>query len=394
MAACVGRSARPPAAPPLRRLKLTFYGVPPDECAAAECGDLAFQAQGAGGQVVSLAAVAVRFPRPGRWLVRAQASDGRGAVATRDHSVLVRKVGDTQRRAPCCRHTPHIVAGALGRPLDHTVFRAPSVYAAAERLGWSREYVDGADVEAERLFDYTVLAPPPPPSPLQLLRCADTRLAGAGSPPVFGLTDGGASNVAGHNKALVLIPMGFAWANATEVECQAHWSGWPESSPHKRASAGGAACSVACTRAGTEQLVRETGMVEQLNQALIQGSFGALSLSPRVAVLDEVLLGRDPFLPAADAYSYYEAPARAALAARGLPSWMFIALVPLNYARRPPHRAWSGGATQVGGPLSKLARRSQNPCCLRAACRSPPGLERAGRRGHHTVLRHALLRAA
>ena len=40
--------------------------------------------------------------------------------------------------------------------------------------------VQSADLEAERLFDYGVLAPPVRPSPLSLTTCQDTRLAGAG----------------------------------------------------------------------------------------------------------------------------------------------------------------------------------------------------------------------
>lgn len=37
------------------------------------------------------------------------------------------------------------------------------------------------DREAERLFDYSSLAPPLAPTPLALLTCAATRLAGAGA---------------------------------------------------------------------------------------------------------------------------------------------------------------------------------------------------------------------
>jgi hypothetical protein len=38
-----------------------------------------------------------------RYVIRLQASDGRGGWATQDHVVIVRKRGDTAESAPCCR---------------------------------------------------------------------------------------------------------------------------------------------------------------------------------------------------------------------------------------------------------------------------------------------------
>jgi hypothetical protein len=47
-------------------------------------------------------------------------------------------------------------------------------------IGWPAEYWSSQDLEAERLFDYAVLAPPVAATPLVRLTCQDTRLAGAG----------------------------------------------------------------------------------------------------------------------------------------------------------------------------------------------------------------------
>lgn len=59
------------------------------------------------------------------------------------------------------RQTAQIVAQSLGRPISATTFRDPSLAAvAAARLGWSKQYYEQEDLEAERLFDYGLLAPP------------------------------------------------------------------------------------------------------------------------------------------------------------------------------------------------------------------------------------------
>ena len=79
----------------------------------------------------------------------------------------------------CCRHTGMITAQQLGRPVSPTHFRAEAAAAAAAaKMGWSKSYFDQEDLEAERLFDYGLLAPAadrgarlrlpshPPPPPL------------------------------------------------------------------------------------------------------------------------------------------------------------------------------------------------------------------------------------
>lgn len=65
----------------------------------------------------------------------------RGTLTTLDHAVLVRKQGDTARRAPCCRHSTYVTAQQLGRPVHQTQFRPPSLGALAANLGWSPEYM-------------------------------------------------------------------------------------------------------------------------------------------------------------------------------------------------------------------------------------------------------------
>ena len=177
-----------------------------------------------------------------------QVTGGGGRVATQDHALLVRKRGDpalalassptsasssassASAGAPCCRHTPGLVAHQLGRPGRDDEYRAPAAARqAAGALGWPAAYWEREDVEAERLFDYGQLAQPLPAtgpassggaaaaaSPLALLTCAATRLAGAGSPRLYGSVDALAPHSVGHGKRLALVPAGFSWATSTD----------------------------------------------------------------------------------------------------------------------------------------------------------------------------------
>lgn len=121
-------------------IRATAYGAPVPACIAAECPDVAAAAYDATGH--ASVTIAVAFPKPGRYVIRVEASDGGGAVVAWDHALLVRKVGDVNGSAPCCRLAPGAVAQQLGRPLHDTVFRDESVYRHAVTLGWSREYMD------------------------------------------------------------------------------------------------------------------------------------------------------------------------------------------------------------------------------------------------------------
>lgn len=113
------------------------------------------------------------------------------------------------------------------------------------------------DLEAERLFDYGMLAPPLAPSPLALTTCQDTRLAGAGgawgragmlclvggmqhtifttcllchvpagSPLLFSASQDLAPNSLGHNKRLALVPAGFDWATSTAEVHRVEGGSW------------------------------------------------------------------------------------------------------------------------------------------------------------------------
>lgn len=102
------------------QLSVTVYGLPPAGCEATECGDATFFAPMDVSSSSGVAEVSprVKFPIPGRFIIRARVSDGSGEVITKDLAVVVYKKGDTQRLAPCCRHTPYIVGHNLGRPID------------------------------------------------------------------------------------------------------------------------------------------------------------------------------------------------------------------------------------------------------------------------------------
>jgi hypothetical protein len=225
---------------------------------------------------------------------------------------------------------------------------------------------------------------------------------GAGSLVLLGTTDALASASRGRGKRLAIVPAGFSWANSTDqVACQSHWSGWQASSPHTLPSPGavGGVCSAACTRQGTLQLMRQTGLWDAYAQALAAASYGQLALSADVAVLPEQYIPYDS--PAPDNFQYYETPARnvrpvirgctplaaaaarppstppsplpppprpplpsrpcclrpppvQALAAAGVAPWMYLVLAPLAQHRVPPFRAWSGGRSSGVRPCGLL----------------------------------------
>lgn len=95
-----------------------------------------------------------------RYTIRVQAADDAGGWTSQDVQLLVRKAGDVSGRAPCCRSTGLIIAQQLGRPIDSAVFRPAWINASAAAVGWDAGYLSGPeDLEAERLFDYSLLAP-------------------------------------------------------------------------------------------------------------------------------------------------------------------------------------------------------------------------------------------
>jgi hypothetical protein len=95
-----------------------------------------------------------------RYTIRVQAADGAGGWASQDVTLIVRKAGDGSGTAPCCRSTGLIIAQQLGRPIDPTTFRPPWLSSSAGAVGWEPGYLTGPeDLEAERLFDYSLLAP-------------------------------------------------------------------------------------------------------------------------------------------------------------------------------------------------------------------------------------------
>lgn len=71
----------------------------------------------------------------------------RGSIHTHDNSLLVRKLGDPALEgqgaagAPCCRHSPGVVAQQLGRPISDTRFRDATAVAQAAAAGWPADNV-------------------------------------------------------------------------------------------------------------------------------------------------------------------------------------------------------------------------------------------------------------
>eukprot|EP00878_Enallax_costatus_P047024 GHUV01057383.1.p1 GENE.GHUV01057383.1~~GHUV01057383.1.p1 ORF type:complete len:500 (+),score=122.35 GHUV01057383.1:95-1594(+) len=223
------------------KLRLTFYGVAPSDCVQSSCGDVVLESFAAGSTVQG--STTVTYPRAGRYIIRAQASDMMGGWASKDFDVLVRKAGDTHGRAPCCRTTANIIAQQLGRPIDPYSFRPAWINSSATAVGWDWNYLMGSeDLEAERLFDYGLLAPVET-GPVTTTTCPDSYLAGPGSPTVYGVSATPTVNVysnQGHAKRVAILPQGFNWATNPGVpfsqmpSCVTHWTSWTADSPYGR----------------------------------------------------------------------------------------------------------------------------------------------------------------
>lgn len=96
--------------------------------------------------------------------------------------MLVRKTGDVEGNAKCCRTTGMLIALQQGRPIHAKNYRDGSIYAYAKdsQFQWSKNYLNTEDLEAERLFDFGMLAPTvtgmqkfPPPGHISPLRFGD-----------------------------------------------------------------------------------------------------------------------------------------------------------------------------------------------------------------------------
>ena len=72
---------------------------------------------------------------------------------------------------------------------------------------------------------------------------------------------------------------------AQQVACQRHWSKWQQASPYQVTTSNGDVCSVGCTKAATEEMMRTTGG-RQGRRAALQGE---LRLPPGVLVPCPVL---------------------------------------------------------------------------------------------------------
>ena len=269
----------------LTHARVTAFGLPRSGCEGTDCGDMVFDSSSDSGTLAFTAKV--RYPLPGRWLIRLEATDGTGTINSTDCYISVFKLRDWRREAPCCRTTPFIIAEQLGRPLHRSIFREESTMnAGREQLGWTKQYLERDDLESERLFDYSILAPPTnvEGNLLKVWSCHDAHVAGVNTSRIMSPTIT-SKEVSGHNKPVVFVPLSFPWANKTEVLCEEHWT---DLSMESSAQCLNASCSMGerhtyctgCDRASIRRLIEETNMYDQFNQAIIQSSFGALSLHP------------------------------------------------------------------------------------------------------------------
>lgn len=207
------------------RVRVTFFGVPAVGCSSSGCDNHVLQVDGSSstGASSSIVTAITSYRRPGRYIVRVEATDFKGGYLTSDMEVIVRKNGDVGRAAKCCRRTGILIAAQAGRPISSTVYRDPVMQQYATALGWPTagsststtstdsldQYMSVEDVESERLFDWGLLAPEPATSfagLLQTVSCADTRVAGAGSARAVGWGADQFATNHGHGKRLMVLP--------------------------------------------------------------------------------------------------------------------------------------------------------------------------------------------
>eukprot|EP00798_Chlamydomonas_sp_ICE-L_P003605 gene3605-13688_t len=181
------------------RMQITFFGLAPPACVGASCGDLKYQAQASGG------------------------AEGEGG-------------------------------SGMQLEANATYIRAGS------KLGWSSDNFDNDDLEAERLFDFGILAPRLGKGAILSRRGYDVAYSAVNS------------------ESPCVSYRGYNWARSVPTSvspvCQSHWSDWMSSSPDRataswNASSGAAAsyCSYSCTLGGMEVMMRETGVIDRLADA-------------------------------------------------------------------------------------------------------------------------------
>ncbi|KAF6266656.1 hypothetical protein COO60DRAFT_1623446 [Scenedesmus sp. NREL 46B-D3] len=350
----------------------------------SNCGDVESEFQTAAGTVQG--AASVQYSRAGRYIIRAQASDMMSGWSSRDYELLVRKL-ETHRQghpaagtepttllragrqtpAAClCRTTANVVALQLGRPVDAKHFRPAWLNVSAMSAGWEWDYLHGPeDLEAERLFDYGLLAPVEA-GPWRRFSCADKYLAGPGSPQAWGTGSGsgiGAATNQGRNKRVAILPEGFSWAAAAGSwgplpTCVNHWSSWVASTPYGRVNpaTGAASCSFTCTPEGVQQLVTHTGTYDRWAEAVIENSYGRLSLLSEPVVLPTLFMPQGA-AAGQNAFAYSEAPVTGHMQAQGYDtSSDFHTVLVLSPLPRFINSGFTAWANSGGSPLMFVMR--------------------------------------
>ncbi|GAX85071.1 hypothetical protein CEUSTIGMA_g12491.t1 [Chlamydomonas eustigma] len=344
------------------RARITCFGASDFQCRTASCGPYMVSGLGVPGQVLAITAFPV-YTRAGRYIIRLEATDGRGGLLSQDHIVLVRKDNDTARAAPCCRYAATVITAQQGRPIHNKVYRDPSLYEYASSLGWpSGGYMDEEDLEAERLFDYGILAPLPWSdigSSLSYVSCADVYIGGAGGLSVMGIGSQKQFSLNhGLNKRILVLPQGFSWANqvpsSQQPVCQEHWSEWALDSPVtgavSRNSSGQVLeyCSFACIPEGVSSMINVTGAFDRWMEQIIETTYGQVSFSPDVDVTPTLWM---PFAnPSGSPFLYSDQPTHPYLSNLGINEEtdyrIIMVLSPLPRQANPEgYTAWSSAPT-------------------------------------------------
>ena len=97
-----------------------------------------------------------------------------------------------------------IYVGQEGRPVHPFLWKDGVTERLKGDLGWSAQYISKQDQEAERLFNFGMMAPAPAVTPVDVFTCFDSRLAGIGSPRVV---QGERPELIGHGKRLFVTNM-------------------------------------------------------------------------------------------------------------------------------------------------------------------------------------------
>ena len=248
------------------RLTVIAYGVPPDACDWVQCNSKTMHVTSAAdGAGVAEVDFTMRWPLPGRYVVRLIATDYKGDNVAQDVPFFVYKVGDDNRTAECCKYNAEM-------PVWHA------------RTGLHHKKYTASPPQYQTLHDYGILAAPYPELRLERRTCNGLYYGGPRTTVIWGSY---MAKLVGSSTRFILTPT--RGTSSEENACdssnlyQHPTLDYAGVSP---TTSGGEACG--CTPEGTLLLNVEGLAFDIQNQAYIRYSFGRFSFFHTPDILPQV----------------------------------------------------------------------------------------------------------